>query len=127
MALDRALHVSKDAYQAVDYSRRMRQPEPPGPEWVAAKTRLEDSVDALWFRPSALRLYADAETMEKAESLMRLARSAADTFYAVEYAANEDLDPAQHYESIQRELSALKAGISEWATVAATSLGHPSV
>lgn len=101
MALDRALHVSKEKYADVDYHRRTHLPVPPGPDWVAAKARLEDSVDALWFRPFALRLYADAETVDKAEHLMRLARSAADTFYAVEDAVNEDLDPARHYESIQ--------------------------
>lgn len=127
MALDRALHVSKEASEGVDHHRRTHLPVPPGPEWVAAKARLEDSVDALWFRPSAPRLYADAETVDKADRLMRLVRSAADTFYAVEDAVNEDLDPAPHYESIQGELNALKAGISEWSAVAATSLGRPSV
>lgn len=127
MALDRALHVSKEASEAEEYRRRTHLPVSPGPDWVAAKNRLEVSVDALWFRPSALRLYADAETVDRAERLMRLARSAADTFYAVEDAVNEDGDPAPHFESIQGELDALKAGISEWASVAAISLEHPAV
>ncbi|OKJ18446.1 hypothetical protein AMK23_35480 [Streptomyces sp. CB02130] len=93
MALDRALHVSKVAYADVEYHRRTHLPVPPGPEWAAAKARLEDSVDALWFRPSALRLYADTETVDKADRLMRLVRSAADTFYAVEDAINEGGTP----------------------------------
>ncbi|MFJ9195449.1 hypothetical protein [Streptomyces globisporus] len=126
MALDRALHVNKEKYADVAYHRRTHLPVPPGPDWVAAQARLEDSVDALWFRPSALRLYADTATVAKAERLMRLVRSAADTFYVVEDAINEDGDPARHYESIQGELNALKTGISEWSAVAATSLGRPS-
>ncbi|MEU5561368.1 hypothetical protein AB0H47_35490 [Streptomyces globisporus] len=126
MALDRALHVSREASGAQDYHQTTHLPPPPGPEWVAAKARLEDSVDALWFRPSALRLYADAETVDKAESLMRLARSAADAFYEVEDAINQDYPRDHHYELIEGKLNALKAGISEWAAVASISLGHPS-
>ncbi|MFG3398765.1 hypothetical protein [Streptomyces parvus] len=126
MALDRALHVSREAAEAEDHHRTTHRPPPPGPEWVAAKARLEDSVDALWFRPSALRLYADAETVDKAESLMRLARSAADAFYVVADAVNQGYPYAHHHESIEGKLNALKAGISEWSAAAATSLGHPS-
>ncbi|MFJ2154476.1 hypothetical protein ACIOHB_37785 [Streptomyces microflavus] len=125
MALDRALDVSRQAAGAWNYQRRTNLPAGPTPDWPATHARLEDSVDALWFRQSALRLYADARIVDGAEDLIRTARAAADIFPLVQEAVIEDCDHARHHASIQQKVEELKAGITAWADVVVASLEHP--
>ncbi|WP_158688345.1 hypothetical protein [Streptomyces baarnensis] len=125
MALDRALDVSKQAAEATDYYRTTHLPPSPTPSWAATRARMEDSVDALWFRHSALRLYADDQIVDAAERLIRTARAAADIFHLVTEAVNEEYDPAPYYVSIQEKVTDLKIGTSAWADAAAASLDQP--
>ncbi|MFJ7062649.1 hypothetical protein ACIQVA_33985 [Streptomyces microflavus] len=125
MALDRALDVSKQSCAEVEWHRRTQQPPRLTADWPATQARLEDSVDALWFRQSALRLYADAQIVDGAEDLIRTARAAADTFHLVNEAVGEEWDYAPHHASIQRKVGELKVGTTAWADVVVASLEHP--
>ncbi|MFJ9656190.1 hypothetical protein [Streptomyces microflavus] len=125
MALDRALDVSRQAAEAHEYHMRTHMPPGHTPDWPATHARLEDSVDVLWFRHSALRLYADAQIVDGAEDLIRTARAAADTFHLVNEAVGEEWDYAPHHASIQQKVEELKAGTTAWADAVVASLEHP--
>lgn len=118
MALDRALDVSRQAWEAFDYEATTRLPATPTPSWPVTQKKMEDSVDALWFRHSALRLYADDQIVDEAEKLIRTARAAADTFHLVADAISEMHDPDPHYASIQEKVADLRDGTKAWADTA---------
>lgn len=86
---------------------------------------MEETVDALWFRHSALRLYADDQIADKAEELIRVARAAADTFHLVNEAIGEEYDLDSHYAFIQEKLTDLKVGTGAWVNAASASLDQP--
>ncbi|MEU1488621.1 hypothetical protein [Streptomyces sp. NPDC005752] len=101
-------------------------PPGPTPDWTSTLARLEDSVDALWFRHSALRLYTDAQIVDGAEDRIRTAHAQRLTFFPrLQEAVFEDYDYAQHHASIQQKVEELKAGITAWADVVLASLEHP--
>ncbi|WP_143660258.1 hypothetical protein [Streptomyces sp. t99] len=122
MALDRAVDVSEQAAEAF---MDRHESATPTPDWPATRTRMEESVDALWFRHSALRLYVDDRIADEAETLIRVAREAADTFHYVTYAVHEDHDPTPHYALIREKVAHLKVGTRAWAASAAASLEEP--
>ncbi|MER6702219.1 hypothetical protein NEH83_36995 [Streptomyces sp. JUS-F4] len=125
MALDRAVDVSEQAADANQYYLETHLPPTPTPDWPATRARMEESVDALWFRHSALRLYVDDQIADEAEALVRMAREAADIFHLVTDAVNEEYDPAPHYASIREKVAVLKVGTRAWANSAAASLEQP--
>ncbi|MEK8141770.1 hypothetical protein NKH18_01365 [Streptomyces sp. M10(2022)] len=124
MAIDRALDVIERRVKAVEYERAMGM-SASTPDWPATRVRMESSVNDLWFRHSALRLYADDRIADEAEQLVRIARTAADEFDLVDDALNEDYSPEPHYTSIREGVARLKAGTSAWADAAVAGLEQP--
>ncbi|MFF1962956.1 hypothetical protein ACFVW5_04910 [Streptomyces sp. NPDC058232] len=124
MAIDRAHQVGYNAVIAIQVERHGYDIAPPLPSDAGSiRSTMEERVEALWLRPSVLRMLGDAQLADDAEALVRLAREAVDQFVFVDLAEADgprSMEPV--YERIRTKLDSLSVGIRSWAESAVSSL-----